>query len=169
MFAFYAGGQKPADWGLVRAKIMKNNLFCRQNPCYGLTITGGHGPGLAVWRWGEPEVTSETQQLITLSPVSRPGLSWITDDLGPGIGSIWLLPGGLSCQDRMGTRENYFKFHIVKIRELLIISAVADWLANLNLTNYFGNYSWCFITGGLGSISWVSKCWQVCTNFWILF
>ena len=25
------------------AKIMKNNLFSRQNPCYGLTITGGHG------------------------------------------------------------------------------------------------------------------------------
>ena len=29
---------------LLCAKIMKNNLFSRQNPCYGLTITGGHGP-----------------------------------------------------------------------------------------------------------------------------
>ena len=37
------GRPQKTSW-LVRAKIMKNNLFSRQNPCYGLTITGGHGP-----------------------------------------------------------------------------------------------------------------------------
>lgn len=38
------GRPQKTSWLLRAAKIMKNNLFSRQNPCYGLTITGGHGP-----------------------------------------------------------------------------------------------------------------------------
>ena len=55
------------------AKIMKNNLFSRQNPCYGLTITGGHGLSRLAIICIEAErrvVRCNLGQLITSGPVS---------------------------------------------------------------------------------------------------
>ena len=71
--------QKPS-W-LVRAKIMKNNLFSRQNPCYDnwrARASAGDHLYRETKSWG---ARCNLGQLITPGPVSQPSLSRVTDGL----------------------------------------------------------------------------------------